>query len=134
METLTFSIVLGEEDGKAFRLAPCDVGQISPVMWEQLSGDMAAEPTLTPYPVSKLVRRCQKGYAALAIHDGRIISYIALVPIVHPAPGAPSWETLTSGLDLHGATRRRPASLGLLRAGLRRHGGGAGSVRPCGHR
>lgn len=103
VEPLTYSIVLDEADTGAIGLAPCDVGEISPAMWEQLACDIAAEPTLMPSPASLLSSRWQGGFAAAAIHQGRVISYIALVPIVHRGAGAPSWETLAEGLGTHGA-------------------------------
>lgn len=104
MEPLTYRIVPDQDNTGSIRLAPCDVGEISPAMWDQLARDIAAEPTLMASPVSVLASRCLAGFGAAVIHQGRVLSYRALVPIVHRGAGAPSWEILTRGLDLRGAS------------------------------
>lgn len=103
MEPLIYHVVLDDEDAGAIGLAPCDTGEVSPAMWERLSCDIAAEPTLMPSPASLLASRCRHGFAAAVIHRGRVLSYIALVPIVHRGAGAPSWQALAEGIDLRGA-------------------------------
>jgi hypothetical protein len=104
MKPLTFRLVLDSRDALPAQLAPCEMSEISPAMWDQLAGDMSAEPTLMPSPASLLASRCREGHAAAAIVEGSIISYIALVPIVGDAAGAPSWATLAAGLVDRGAS------------------------------
>ena len=95
VEPLTFHLVLdpvpSQKDEQAVRLVSCDMGERPPAMWEGQAGDIAIEQTLLPCPASFLARRWQEGYAAATVHDGRIISHNALVPIVRSGPGAPSW-------------------------------------------
>lgn len=69
-------------------------------MWERLVEDFTHEPTLFPPTAGLLARRVQKGYAAAAVFEDRIICYIALVPIVHSEGCAPAWETLTASYHL----------------------------------
>jgi len=69
-------------------------------MWENVADNFTRAPTLFPCSASVLARRAQKGYAAAAVFENRIVSYIALAPIVHSDSCAPAWETLTANLHL----------------------------------
>jgi hypothetical protein len=96
----TFAVAADKEREHAVRLEPCDISDISPGMWEQLAAALTLETALFPYPASLLAKRCEEGYGAIAIADGSIASYIALVPIIDHGPEVPNWAMLAGGLDL----------------------------------
>ena len=68
-------------------------------MWDQLAHDLNAQKSLVSCTAFSLATRCKKGYSAVALHDGRIVSHRSLVPIVASGADAPSWATLTQGFD-----------------------------------
>lgn len=100
MNTLIFRIIPYDEDNKIVQYEPWDFSQITTEMWEQLAADFTHSPTLFPFPASVLARRCQEGFAAITIFENRIVSYIALAPIIHSGDCAPTWESLASKLNL----------------------------------
>jgi hypothetical protein len=100
MQPLAFGLVFAGEKPRVQRLAACDASEISYASWEQLAGEILADDSLVPCEASMLLNRWLKGYAAVTLHDGAIISYIALAPVVRDAGDAPSWAMLAAGLDM----------------------------------
>ncbi len=105
METFIFSIV-GDPSNDALELEPWLVRAVTGPMWAELAAQMACESHVLPYPAATLAQRAERGYAAAAVAEGRIVSHIALVPLVCRAswPGAlHSWAGLCAAAGLGAA-------------------------------
>ena len=102
MDPLTFGLVLTGEKAHLQRLAAGNPCNIPVAMWEHLAAEIGADDNLVPCSPALLSTRWHKGYAAITLHDGAIISYVALAPIVRAAGDAHSWAMLAAGLDMEG--------------------------------
>jgi hypothetical protein len=133
LEPLTFSFA-EISSSEYVELYPVPASLVSDEMWQELVNDVAAERGLIPHPSSVLARRWQGGYAAVAVKDGRVASYISLIPIFSAAnrsklaalldiesarlPATDVYEFATAWT--HGAWRRKRVSLQLRPALLAR--------------
>lgn len=129
---LALSFTVRPEAGPdGLRLEPCPPQAITPAMWEELAAQVATEPTLAAYPAQALARRFYEEYAALAVCDGQIVSYISLLPIARRAAGAYSWTAITdaAGIALPTADVYESATAWTAAAWRRRHI--SLRLRPC---
>jgi hypothetical protein len=100
LNSLVCRVTPDPENEKVVHFEPWDHSQITTDMWQQLAYDISRASTLFPTSASVLARRCQNGYAAVAVFEKRIVSHIALAPIILQGGSKPTWQTLTRELHL----------------------------------
>ncbi len=81
MQALTFSFV-EQTSSKHVTLVPCEYPMLRRGSWEELAEYIGKEPSLRPCSPEILQERWQRGHAAIAVRDNRIVSFISLVPIL----------------------------------------------------
>jgi hypothetical protein len=76
MEPLAFVASRVEDQG--VDLAPCTASAIDAGAWDEFAACVAREPSLISYPGCVFRGRWERGSAAVAVHDGHIVSYTSL--------------------------------------------------------
>ncbi len=100
MKALTFSFV-EQTSSKHVRLVPCEHPMLRGESWEELAEYIGKEPSLRPCSPQILEERWQRGHAAIAVRDNRIVSFISLVPILTDF----TWEQISRVLGVPASAR-----------------------------